>query len=150
VCETRWKSAGCIAALFALAVLSSACTQKWYLSIVSVANGIPDFCFSDTPWCGSRGHHLPIISVSEVDAQGHPITVVWSLQPRSNVPQDYVISKLRYGTLPPGWVELHAPTSLREHAFYSVLSEFYFVLIGDGKSRVYTREEFFERTHNSH
>jgi hypothetical protein len=133
-----------------IAALSSACTQKWYLSILSAANGIPEFCFSDTSWCGGRGHHLPLISVTEVDAQGHPIAVVWSLQGHSDAPQDYVINKFRYGTLPHGWVELSSSTPLREHVYYSVLGEFYFVLLGEGKSRVYLREEFSKMARESH
>jgi hypothetical protein len=122
------------------------CTQKWYLFIVDVLDGRPEFCLSDTPWCSDRGHHLPIISMSEVDDQGRPLAVVWTLQGRSNVPQDYVIAKLRYGTVPHGWVELHPPVPLREHVYYSVLDEFYFVLLGEGKARVYTPEEFFKKS----
>jgi hypothetical protein len=133
-----------IVALVFLAALSAGCTQKWYLTITNVVDARPEFCFSDTPWCGSRGHQLPFFQVNEVDDQGREIAVVWTIQGNSNSPQDYTLRKVRYGITPTGWREKRPAAPLREDVYYST-GEFYFVLVGNGKSRVYTREEFFKK-----
>jgi len=130
--------------LVLLAVFSEGCTQKWYLTITKVLDARPEFCFSDTPWCGNRGHQLPFFQVSEVDDKGNAIAVVWDIQGHSNSPQDYTLRRVRYGITPSGWREKRPAAPLREDVYYST-GEFYFVLLGNGKSRVYTREEFFEK-----
>jgi hypothetical protein len=139
---TEKKAVRRFLAVAALVLMSVGCTQKWYLFIVDVTDDKPEFCLSDTPRCGDQGHQLPFFEVNEVDRQGRKVALAWSIQAKSDLAQDYIIKRLKYGVLPHGWVELHPPVLLSDRAYYTVLGQYYF-RADAGHFNVYSREEFF-------
>ena len=122
------------------------CTREWNFSISSHVGEQPEFCFSERSGCGGNGVQLVSIDIEEVDGRGQRVGVAWSLQGHSAQQSDFVIKRLTYGVVPPGWVQSTGPVPLRKGAYYSVMGEFYFILLDDDDVRVYTREEFFKRS----
>ena len=81
--------------------------------------------------------------IDEVDAHGNKLSVAWAIQGHSQSPKDFILNRLVYGRLPTGWAEANSAIALREKTYYSINGEFYFVLLGQGRSRVFARKEFY-------
>jgi hypothetical protein len=128
-----------------LPIFFSGCTREWNLSISSVVGGEPEFCFSQHGTCRDEGVQFVSIQIDEVDEHGQPVKIAWSIQGKSNQTNDFVIKRLIYGSLPPGWVQTSEPTPLRRGVYYSVMGQFYFVLSASDDVRIYPREEFFKK-----
>ncbi len=133
------------ASLVVACLALSACERVWYLTIVSLTDNRPEFCITRSKGCVGEGIQLRTIIVSQVDEDGKRLGDVWTIEERSASDQNDRIRSLVYGVAPKGWVEDAPAAPLRVNTYYSVNEQFYFILLGNGRSRVESLAEFSSR-----
>ena len=122
------------------AALLCACERVWYLTVIAVADGRPEFCISRYSGCRGEGVQLTLVVVSTVDASGKSQAQVWKIHPM--IGHDQGLRHIAYGVLPQGWVEDSPAAPLNDGTFYSVNGQFFFQLSGQQRARLYSFAEF--------
>lgn len=123
----------------------ASCTREWNLSVIGFEGDRPIFCVSQEPDCQGDGAEFSSLEVSRVDSRGDAVETVWAIQGVSNRPEDYVIKRLTYGTLPNGWREVVAARPLEANVYYGVRGERYFIIDERRHVTILSREAFHNR-----
>ncbi|MBB2488188.1 hypothetical protein H5407_23415 [Mitsuaria sp. WAJ17] len=128
-----------------IALLCVACTKQWMLEIVRWDSETgPVFCFANGNQCGDRGLQIHFITVSQVDAAGDQLRVMWQLQNIDDAKGQSTLTKLAYGVVPDGWVQLIGAKDLQANKYYSVNDSYYFTRDVAFGYKVFSRKEFFD------
>lgn len=116
--------------VFCVALGPLSCPRQWHFTLVSLdAEMRPEFCVSTRESCHGDSVGLSIFVVEEVVEQVvegetfRDFRVVWAIQANRDVP----LKRFRYGDIPEGWNEVHAPEPLQSDKTYSV-GLYWFVL----------------------
>jgi len=85
------------------------CPQEWSLSVTDSDDPFhPELCFSRLPRCLGGAAFLSEITVNRKDEHFDGDDIMWMLRPAT----DGRIKRLRYGSVPEGWIELQPAREL--------------------------------------
>ncbi len=140
---SQYRRALRLSAILAFALLILGCEQEGNLTMVSLTDAVPEFCFSRYSECKGGALQLAQIDVSQVDENGKPISTVWYIERAAGAGNE-PLQRVVYGTVPPGWSQSRPAVPLRPETYYAIMGQWFFALTADGRGRVYNQNEFLD------